>query len=80
MYATKDAPMNDIKNAANDVKDELSGAANQAGRKVRSFMNSASNEISHVSDSVTKQVQNNPVQSSLIALGVGFVLGSLLRR
>ena len=93
MYANtnKDASIKDVKNAASnirdeaidtayEVKDELRGAANQAGRKVRNFFNSASDEISHASDSVTRQVRANPMQSSLIALGAGFILGALFRR
>ena len=73
------APIKDVKNAASnirneaidtayEVKDDLQGAANQAGRKVRGFFNSASDEISHATDSVATQVRSNPVQSSLIAL------------
>ena len=92
MYTvTKDAPIRDAKNAASNirdeavdtaygVKDDLSVAANQAGRKVRNFFDCASDEISQASDSVTKQVRDNPIQSSLIALGAGFILGALFRR
>jgi len=93
MYSAtnKDTAIKDVKNAASNIRDEvvdtayevkndLRGAANQAGIKVRSFFNSASDEISHASDSVTKQVRANPVQSSLIALGAGFILGALFRR
>jgi ElaB/YqjD/DUF883 family membrane-anchored ribosome-binding protein len=87
----KDAALKDIKNsAANirdeamstayEVKDDLRDAANQTGRKVYNFFTSATDEISHASDVVTKQVRSNPVQSSLIALGAGFVLGALFRR
>ena len=93
MYSatSKDAAVNDVKNAASNirnetvntaygVKDDLAGAANKAGRKVRNFFTSASDEICHASDSVTMQVRENPVQSSLIALGAGFILGALFRR
>ena len=87
----KDASLKDVKNAAGNIRDEavdtaydiqndLRGTANQVGRKLRGFFNTASDEVSHVSETVTKQVRNNPLQSSLIALGAGFVLGSLFRR
>jgi hypothetical protein len=54
--------------------------ANNAGRKVREVMYSAGDELAHAQDTVTTEIRTNPVRSSLIALGVGFVLGSLLRR
>jgi len=65
---------------AEEARVELRDAAEKAGRKVRTFLHSASDEISHASDTVTTQIRSNPVQSSLIALGVGFVLGALFRR
>jgi len=88
---TKDFAANDIKNAAQNVKrdvrngtedtvDSLSDYANQAGRKVRGFIDSASDEFSNVSEKVTGEVRNNPVRSSVIALGVGFIVGALFRR
>lgn len=80
-----------VKNAANNLKneareeweetrDDLSAIANRAGKRVRSFLNSASDELTHASDTVTTQIRSNPVQSSLIALGAGFILGALFRR
>jgi len=74
--ATKDS----AQNTAQDIKSDLNNAANQAGRKVRSLYNSASDEISHASDTVTTEIRTNPVRSSMIALGIGVVLGALLRR
>jgi len=73
---TKDS----TQNAAQDIKGDLSNAANLAGRKVRSLYNSASDEISHASDTVTTEIRTNPVRSSMIALGIGVLLGALLRR
>jgi len=84
MYSATSNTAKDLKNDANElagsVKSDLNTAANQAGKKVRSFINSASDEITHATDTVTTQVRQNPVQSSVIALGVGFLLGSLFRR
>lgn len=59
---------------------DLREAANKAGRKVRSFITSANDELVHAKEAVSTQIHSNPVQSSLIALGVGFILGSVLRR
>ena len=66
--------------AINEAKSDLHDAANQVERKVRGFIDTASDEISHTTDTVTKEIRSNPVQSSLIALGAGFILGSLFRR
>ena len=76
---TKDN-VNNLKSDSCTVKDDLQTAANQAGRKVRSMFNSASDEITHASDTVTTEIRSNPVRSSMIALGVGVILGALLRR
>lgn len=70
----------EMKDAARDAKDGVSDIAHEAGRKVRHFLHSASDEISHASESVTSEIRSNPVRSSAIALGVGVVLGVLLRR
>jgi len=74
--ATKDS----AQNTAQDIKGDLNNAANEAGRKVRNLYNSASDEISHASDKVTAEIRTNPMRSSMIALGIGVVLGALLRR
>jgi ElaB/YqjD/DUF883 family membrane-anchored ribosome-binding protein len=70
----------DFRDAAGEAKDELYVTANKAGRKVRSFIDSTSDELSHATRTVTAHVHDKPVQSSLIALGIGFVLGALFRR
>lgn len=88
---TKDFAANDIKNATQNVKrdardasgnviDDISDYANQAGRKVRNIIDSATEELSHTQEKVTSEIRNNPVRSSAIALGVGFILGALFRR
>jgi len=81
MYtATKEDTAHNLKDNMNEAKEDLRSAANSAGRKVRGFINSAGEEISHATDTVTKQIRTNPVQSSLVALGVGYLLGALFRR
>jgi len=92
MYtATKDDNVANLKSSAQnfsntagqvaeDAKAELRNAAGKAGRKVRNFIHTASDEVVHAKDTVTTQIRSNPVQSSFIALGVGIVLGALMRR
>lgn len=76
----KDKTIKNVKKPSDDIQDDLYDAANQAGRKVRGMIDLAGDEVSHVSHRVSKEIHANPVQSSLIALGVGVVLGALLRR
>ena len=76
---TKDTISNE-NSAACEMKNDITNAANQAGRKVRSLYNTASDDISYASDHVTAEIRTNPVRSAAIALGVGVLLGALLRR
>jgi ElaB/YqjD/DUF883 family membrane-anchored ribosome-binding protein len=71
---------NASQNTAHQLNNDLHVAANQAGRKMRNIFNSASDELSQASDIVTAKIRNNPLRSSMIALGAGIVLGVLLRR
>lgn len=70
----------DARVTAGDVKDDLTVTATKAGRQVRDFISSTGNELSNATETVTAHVHKKPMQSSLIALGIGFVFGALLRR
>jgi len=76
----KDSGPNNDKNSACEIKDDLHNIANQAGRKVRSLLNTAGDDISHASGYVAAEIRSNPVRSATIALGIGVLLGALLRR
>jgi ElaB/YqjD/DUF883 family membrane-anchored ribosome-binding protein len=69
-----------LRSAVNDATVDLQSAANQAGRKARDIYNTASNEITHASDKFTNEIRSNPIRSSAIALGIGVVLGAIIRR
>ncbi len=60
--------------------DGLHEAAHKAGESVRGMYNSASDELTHVSDRMKAEIRSNPIRSSAIALGVGALLGMLIRR
>jgi len=70
----------DIRQTVTEVRDDLESAAGKAGRRVREYFDTASKEIAHVGDEVTTQIRNKPVQSSLMALAAGLLLGALMRR
>lgn len=92
MYtATKDDDISNLRNTTATVKSaaaetaemaksSVKSMANKGSRKVLSFVRTAGDEIVHAKDSVTSQIRSKPVQSSAIALGIGFALGALLRR
>lgn len=78
--ATAYSAKRDFNNASEDIGNEFERAANKAGRQVRGFIDSANEQFSEASEKVTGEIRNNPIRSSAIALGLGFVLGALFRR
>ena len=69
-----------VKTAANDVRDEIDSISAQATRMARELLESAQEELEHMSGAVTDEIRANPWRSGLIALGVGVAIGALLRR
>lgn len=63
-----------------DLKEDFRSVANRAGRRVRDAIDHAGDELGQARDQVTTRIKDKPVESSLIALGVGFILGALFRR
>ncbi len=60
--------------------DEASKLAHKAGHKLREVINTASDEARDAKATIIKEVRQLPVQASVIAAGIGLVLGFLLRR
>ncbi|MDC7676701.1 hypothetical protein [Asticcacaulis machinosus] len=88
---TKGLAENDVKTSAREaiktvereakhVLDDVSHYASDAGQKVRHLYDQAVDEVSHVSHNVESEIKSNPVRASMVALGVGFILGALLTR
>lgn len=78
--AAKEETVKNLKQSTDDLQDELHNAANQAGRKVRGMIDNAGDEVTYVSDRLTSEFQTHPLRSGAIVLGVGVLLGALLRR
>ncbi len=70
----------DFSNTADEATSEFERAANRVGKQVRGFVDTASDQITDASEKVTSEIRSNPIRSSAVALGIGFILGSLLRR
>jgi ElaB/YqjD/DUF883 family membrane-anchored ribosome-binding protein len=54
--------------------------AHEAGRKARDCLDSVNEHLSDTARTVHSEIKDNPLRSTLIALGAGFVLGALFRR
>lgn len=76
MYAT---PKDDTVHNLSEARHSLREVVSDTSRRVTDMVRSASGEVSHAKDAVTTQIRTNPVRSSLVALGVGYVLGRLFR-
>jgi ElaB/YqjD/DUF883 family membrane-anchored ribosome-binding protein len=70
----------DARDAAAAVKDDLEDVARRTGRQVRELADSAGHNVTDVAGTMTAKIRDNPIQSSMIALGLGFVFGVLYRR
>ena len=62
------------------TNDKCSEVAHLAGQKLREVMDSTIDEARDATAITIKQVRQNPVQSSLIAAGIGLLTGLLLNR
>lgn len=74
-----------VKNAektfgSSTIIDDAQDNVRNLGRKAKDYMNAAYDSVSHTKENVTSEIRRNPVQSSLVALGIGFLLGALVRR
>jgi ElaB/YqjD/DUF883 family membrane-anchored ribosome-binding protein len=85
---TKNLAENDIRNAADDaagnngrdVLHNVSDYAMEAGQKMRGFVDKTLDQSRGVQEKVTTEIKANPIRSSAIALGAGFLIGALLAR
>lgn len=69
-----------VKTAANDLRDELDSMAATYGRKARELLETAGDEFNDATETVSNEIKANPIRSGLIALGLGVVIGALIRR
>ena len=67
-------------NEAANTKEAVVDTLNKAGQKVSETLSSASEKISKATTTTTEHVRSNPIQSTFLALGIGYVLGKLFSR
>jgi ElaB/YqjD/DUF883 family membrane-anchored ribosome-binding protein len=78
---------NNVRDAAHDMRDhgrdvlnDVSGYANEAGQKVRGLFDRTLDGSKTATHRIETEIKTNPVRSSAIALGAGFILGALMTR
>lgn len=70
----------DAADTANAAKNDLEGVARDAGTHMRAFVDSTEHSLKDVGGTVAVKIRNNPIQSAMIALGLGLLAGIIYRR
>jgi ElaB/YqjD/DUF883 family membrane-anchored ribosome-binding protein len=70
----------DLTDRGHDVLSDVSGYANEAGQKVRGLFDRTLDNSKNATHKIETEIKTNPVRSSAIALGAGFIVGALLTR
>jgi ElaB/YqjD/DUF883 family membrane-anchored ribosome-binding protein len=68
------------KSLGGEGRETITEFASEAGRTARNYFEAANDYVGHTADKVNDEIHSNPVRSSLLALGAGFIIGSLFRR
>ncbi|HEU5046692.1 MAG TPA: hypothetical protein VFT64_02505 [Rickettsiales bacterium] len=69
-----------VNSAKRDAENDLEAFAHNTGRKARHYFESASEHLADTAHLVEDEIRDNPMRSTLLALGAGFLLGALFRR
>ncbi len=67
-----------VKDRAAAVRDHVMGTASDASDKTSQIAHGAGDSASQAGDSLKRRARGNPLAAGLIALGAGWILGSLL--
>lgn len=70
----------EARDAAEDAAYDARSIAHRAGQEARRVFSHAKDEFEHATDTVGSQIRNHPVQSTLLALGAGLLIGAFLNR
>ncbi len=69
-----------IKHEVEHATHVLAERAKEAEAKVRHFADHAGDDVTRLSRQTKARIEENPIPATLIALGVGFILGAILTR
>jgi len=68
------------RDAASAIKDDLGAVAQRTTKHVRELADSAEHGLADIGDAMAAKIHHHPIQSALVALGIGVVVGMLYRR
>lgn len=68
------------KQAIDEAQGDFADTARHAGQEVRRYFTTAVDKAEEVTHDVESRIRNKPVEATLIALGVGFLVGLLTRK
>jgi ElaB/YqjD/DUF883 family membrane-anchored ribosome-binding protein len=77
---TIDDTVSNVTHSTEMLKDDVQKAATSAGKKLRANLNTYSEEITDATEKVGSEIRDNPIRSSAIALGLGILIGAILKR
>ncbi len=70
----------EVRETAGKVKEDLQGLAHDAGFMARQYVDAGQRNVQSATHTLADTIQRKPLQSSAIAMGIGVVLGMLMRR
>ena len=70
----------DARDAASVLKSDMDDLAKTAGKQARKMVSEAEESVMETASTVSDRIRDNPIQSTAIALGIGVILGALIRR
>lgn len=69
-----------VRNIGENVQDNIRNFAYEAGQRMSDYVSAGRERFSSAADDLTDTVRERPLQSSLVALGIGLVLGMFFSR
>jgi len=78
-YAAKDAAKEAISTYQN-VENTVRDTAERLGRETRDVVDNVTTQVRDYSGQVRTKIEDQPLQSTVAALAIGFVVGFLFRR
>ncbi|MFM9889682.1 MAG: glycine zipper domain-containing protein [Rickettsiales bacterium] len=70
----------DVREAARSGRNDVTDYAEKAGHEVRKFIDDTTDQMSDARERLTNEIHDHPLRSSAVALGIGVLLGALIRR
>jgi len=69
-----------LKDLAQRFHNDPEGTAHQVGRELRALLDSAGDNLHDAGETITAKIRQKPVESTMVGLGIGALIGLLLGR